>query len=269
MRIGERINQPEGTRPKHIPVWSDSPETDSIGYDDDNPLTNGEYHLIDRIFHPEWIVFDIGANEGLWTEAVLSRVSGVKIFAFEPVPDTFDKLKKRLRGTTVSAFNLGLSYHKGNIPFYYYKDDNGLSTAHRRNEYIESRIGVTPTEIKVATTTLFDFCSTHDVAGIDFLKIDTEGSEFDVLQGACSLLDSGRINAIQFEYGGCYIDAGVTLYRIYSLLSRRGYAVYRILSRGILHIPRWRESLESYRYSNYLALKNPSDHRPPIENEQS
>ncbi len=41
-------------------------------------------------------------------------------------------------------------------------------------------------------TTLDAFCATHDVAGVDFVKIDVDGSDFDVLRGAAGIMADSR-----------------------------------------------------------------------------
>ena len=50
------------------------------------------------------------------------------------------------------------------------------------------------------TTTLDTFVEQHGIKNIDFLKIDTEGFELEVLQGAKQLLSEGKIGTVIFEY---------------------------------------------------------------------
>ena len=104
------------------------------------------------------------------------------------------------------------------------------------------------------TITLDSFCKKNQILHIDFLKIDTEGSELGVLLGAHNLLTNKQIEIIQFEYGGTYPDAGITLKEVYNLLEKNGYRVFRIIPNGLIQISRWRDALENARYSNYLAI---------------
>ena len=108
--------------------------------------------------------------------------------------------------------------------------------------------------IEVEQDSLENFCADHSIDRIDFLKIDTEGAEWRILKGAESLLQHGRIGAIQFEYGGCYLDAGATLEQAYHLLTSNNYLVFRIVPSGLLHIALWDNALENYLYSNYFAV---------------
>ena len=78
--------------------------------------------------------------------------------------------------------------------------------------------------------------------------------EYDVLRGAEDILRAGRVKFIQFEYGGTYPGANTSLKQVCEFLSGFGYSLFRILPDGLLHIPKWRDELETYRLSNYLAV---------------
>lgn len=98
-----------------------------------------------------------------------------------------------------------------------------------------------------------EFFQLNSIGRIDFMKIDTEGAEFSVLKGAKKLLEAHNIDTIQFEYGGCCIDAGTTLRALYDFLKERGYEIYLIYPDGLLHISEWIDELENFKYSNYIA----------------
>ena len=95
---------------------------------------------------------------------------------------------------------------------------------------------------------------------IDFLKIDTEGSEMRVLRGCKALLEAKRIRLIQFEYGGAWIDAKEFLADAYHLLRQYGYSIGRLLSQDIQWIPGFdHRELENYKYANYVACASHED----------
>lgn len=112
-----------------------------------------------------------------------------------------------------------------------------------------------PQIVTVPVETLDNFVKDQAISKIDFLKIDTEGSELNVLMGAQQSLAQGRIRQIQFEYGGTYKDAKITLRQVYTLLRKNGFKIFRIASDKLIPISSWNEALENYRYSNYLAIK--------------
>ena len=57
-----------------------------------------------------------------------------------------------------------------------------------------------------------DYCEKHEIDSINFLKIDTEGSEHLVLQGFDRMLTGKKIDVIQFEYGNINIESKFLLY---------------------------------------------------------
>jgi len=242
---------------KNIRICQDTPDIDNIGFDNCDPQTNGEYALIPYLIKPGDIVFDVGANKGTWSRNVLSTVSPVRIYSFEPVADTFAVLKDNLGDSEASLHNVAISDSDGEKTFFYYNQSSQsaeLSSFYRRSFSIEQRLRIKPIPIPVQSRTLDSFCKEHLISHIDFLKIDTEGGELDVLKGAVGLLREFRIRKLQFEYGGTYPDAGITLRQVCQLLSSYGYTIFRVLPDGLVHMGRWHGSLENNVYSNYLVV---------------
>lgn len=232
-----------------------------IGYDDGNMDTNGEAFIIEHFMPCSAVVFDVGANIGLWSKHVLKVNSNLKVYAFEPIPQIFSILVTNIDAKTYNFYpsQIGLSDNNVQKSFYIYSkniETTGMSTCYRREEDIEKRIGLVPTEINIKTKTLDLFCEEQAISSIEFLKIDTEGSEFDVLKGASGMLQKNSISAIQFEYGGTYVSAHIKLHDVFFFLKGFGYRVFRILPDKLVHIAEWKAELENYRYANFLAISS-------------
>jgi hypothetical protein len=88
---------------------------------------------------------------------------------------------------------------------------------------------------------------------IDLLKLDTEGHELSVLEGARRLLESRAIDTIQFEFGGANIDSRTFLRDIVDVL-RPTHGVYRLLKDGVEPL-RNDEREEIFTYANYIAVR--------------
>jgi len=222
-------------------MYDDGPAYDATGYGICNGSENGEYNLIKQVVFPGAVVFDLGANIGSWSEAVLATEKNVTIYAFEPIPSTYETLKKRLSFPNCFLYNVAISDQTGIKDFHIYA--NEIQEHHKEL-------------IQVNTQDLDSFCKEHAIAHIDFLKIDTEGAELSILKGAQHLLSNHAIPVIQFEYGGTYSDANITLKEVYDLLSVYNYAIYRIIPNGLIKIGKWRSELETFQYSNYVAILN-------------
>lgn len=236
-----------------IKIYSDSAALDAIGYNNCNMHTNGESFLIKEIIDSTMRVFDVGANVGNWTNTVLNSFPAAQVYIFEPIPVVFNILKQKVLSGNVNFFNLALSNKQGIEEFQYYDHHSSLSGLFER-PVLFTLLHEKPHIIQVTTDTLDNFCVTHGIDQIDFLKIDTEGAEIAILHGAAQLLKNQHIKYIQFEYGGCYSDAHTTLQEAYRILSSCNYCVYRIVPDGLIHISEWRDALENYQYSNYFAV---------------
>jgi FkbM family methyltransferase len=234
-----------------LTIYSDSPAFDTMGYDNCNMQTNGEELVMKKLVNNTMCVFDVGANVGEWTGKVLHAYPDVQLYAFEPIPDIFNVLQSSVASSNCNFYNIAFSNMQGIQEFKYYVGRSMLSGLFERPCVTAHEI---PKTIDVVTDTLDNFCDKHAIASIDFLKIDTEGAEMAILHGAARLLRDHRIQYIQFEYGGTYRDAQTTLQEAYRLLTLCKYDMYRIVNGGLIHITRWRDALENYRYSNYLAV---------------
>lgn len=233
-----------------VKIYQDKPAFDNVGYDNCSMQTNGEELILKEVIEPGMRVFDIGANIGEWTTKVLHAFPTVQVYAFEPIPVIFNTLRHNVSSGNCNFFNIAFSNMQGKHAFKYNVIRPELSGFFER----PSSVREIPETIQVVTDTLDNFCKKHAIESIDFLKIDTEGAEVAILQGAVQLLRNHKIQYVQFEYGGTYSDAYTTLQEAYSLLTVCKYDVYRIVGNGLIHISEWRDALENYRYSNYLAI---------------
>jgi FkbM family methyltransferase len=243
-------------QPVEIAILPPSPASEAAGFDDDNCATNGENFVIKSLLRPGQLVLDVGANVGDWSRQALACAPGIRLHSFEPAPDTFATLQKNLSGQDVTLHQVALSERAGETTLFRYADRpefSGMNSRYRRPE-VEQRLRLQTAPTTVSTQTLDEFCTQENFNLIDFLKIDTEGSELDVLRGAQNLLANGRLKLIQFEYGGTYRDAGITLRQVHELLAAADYQLFRIAAKGLVAIPQWNEQLENYRYANYLAV---------------
>lgn len=237
-------------------ILTQSTYTEKLGYGDWNINTDGESLLMKQLIKPQSIVFDVGGNLGEWTALALQCESSAHIITFEPVPEAYQRLKNIFNtNDRVTLFNVACSNKNGSSHFYYYSDKLahwGLSGFYYR-EVLHGDLAE-PEVISVPHQTIDDFCMEHSISEIAFLKIDTEGSEWNILLGSDRMLGSHKIRAIQFEYGGCYVDAKTTLKQVMQYLTDKHYVIFRIFSNGLIHIPRWEDTLENYDLCNYCAL---------------
>lgn len=216
-----------------------------VGYSNDSMTTNGELTVVQKLISDDDIVFDVGANKGDWTGEVKKYHSNTRILAFEPIPEMAARFRKQL--PFVPVFELAISDSKDTCPFDYYPGVPELSGLHSRPILQFHKVS-----INVQTVSLDEFCKEHHIDHINFLKIDTEGNELKVIKGIGDI----KIDYIQFEYGGTYSDAKTTLEEVFKVLHSKGYKIYRITCNYLIYLESWDPSLETFRYSNYIACLN-------------
>lgn len=198
-------------------------------------------------------LFDIGANTGDYSKEVIKIFSGLnyKLYAFEPSRNTFSSLINNVdNNSNFFPFNIGFDKTVNSSHLYTTDKESGLSSLFKRN------LGFAGLELdkveKVYLTTIDKFCEENKINMIDFMKLDIEGNEFFALKGAENMLKTKRIKYIQFEFGGCNIDSRTFFKDFYYLLSDN-YNLYRILKKGLYPIACYKETLEIFVTTNYLA----------------
>ncbi len=220
---------------------------------------DGESQIIQYFINSNNVVFDVGANVGLWTQEVLKYHPDVTVHLFEPVTQVYHSLLKNLSHSleTNQLFpnNVALSRNLGVQYFTFYEDNSTLSSFYRRNSNVERLVKVQPpTTLPVFTTTLDNYCKSKKITHIHFLKIDVEGGELDVLYSGKNLLERNSIDYIQFEYGGTYQDAGITLKQVFEFLTTFNYGIFKIQPQSLEYKAIFSMEDENYEYANYLAV---------------
>jgi len=160
-------------------------------------LQSHEIHIknaIIKLCKPGDVVLDIGANIGYFVACAADCVgkSGI-VLGFEPEPQNF----KNLEDNCILLDSLGFQCK----PYKYaISSGNGIATLniHRNSTYHtidkEATLDRIEDQQSVSTITLDEWSEHNNISHIDFLKIDTEGHEKDVLLGANKLFGKGAID---------------------------------------------------------------------------
>lgn len=192
-----------------------------------------EFEVLAALVRPGGSCIDAGANIGLVTVLLAGLVgSRGRVLALEPSPLVLDRLRATtaaLDHVTVVATAVGDS--PGELPL----DVSGATHAHATLRGGGLTAGG-PKAVVVPVARLDDLARAHGFDAVDLLKVDVEGWEKPVLDGAGELLANGRVGAVLFEANPQWgpvpdVDA----------LRAHGYRVFRIasVSRG----PVWRTVL--------------------------
>jgi FkbM family methyltransferase len=237
-----------------------------MNYSGDFRLT-GERRLFQKLSILNFeIVIDIGANKGDWAEMVLKEAPISKVYAFEPQKSEFDKLIKLSKNhpSRLFPYNLALGDAEKDIEIHIHDTSSELS-------YIDNHLNQLPLltgkssiseSIKMTLFDTFIESKQDEFKVINFIKIDTEGYEYEVLLGSVKTLLRYKPGFIQIEMNWHALFRNNPLLKISTQLS--AYRCFQILPFGdVLYEVDPRNPIRNFcQLSNFLFIHedvNPQD----------
>ncbi|MFN4909960.1 MAG: FkbM family methyltransferase [Flavobacteriales bacterium] len=224
------------------------------------------------------IVFDVGANVGVFGVRVMQKAENVSVYAFEPIPEIAAALSKNaaLHGQgKMVVIEKGVSSSNGIATFTYFPNTPALSTLHPEQwddnpgafkEAVKSTMKNPPQNMRwmrwipspfagviawflvrgrkqfsCELITIDEVIKQHSIERIDLLKIDCEGAEWDVLQGV-NTENWNKVNAVVAEVH----DSNGRLNKTIELLKKHGFTSFEIEQE---------EGLANSKMFNLFALK--------------
>lgn len=203
------------------------------------------------------IVFDIGAHYGEYTLEIMKYLSDSYIHCFEPASKSFIILTRNLSEFKNVKINKLAVSDKSEVRILWGPaNDSVLCSLYKIDHHPNSKSKDDYSEVEhVRTITLDEYCADNEINRIDFLKIDVEGNELKVLEGARTLLKERRIQNIQFEFGIGNIESGNHFKNFYNLLAE-DYKIYQLVVDGMIEIKKYKTEMEIYKLTNFFAELN-------------
>jgi len=177
-----------------------------------NPDPRFTKSLVDgNFFNKDHLVLvDVGARKGFekhWD----NYADQINLIGFEPNEESYKECVEKKSNLQTSYYPFALDRKKGEKDFYItsYLSACGF---YKPDEKMIKKFGSADTfnvteVIKVPTIDLDSFCVEYNIQNVDFIKLDTEGSELDILKGAEKTLKSSVIGiSIEVEFIKMYID---------------------------------------------------------------
>ena len=158
-----------------------------MNYGADDPATSGELHVLDRIANSRQgggtVVFDVGANVGAYARLTLERLPDVELHCFEPSPHALERLRVALeRYPAVHVHPFGLGRAEALEPLYGDSPGSELASVYARR--LDHHGIVSNVQGDVPLRRLDDVLPELGLERVDLLKLDVEGHELAVLEGA-------------------------------------------------------------------------------------
>jgi FkbM family methyltransferase len=182
----------------------------------------------------EPVIFDVGASVGSETLEYRKVFPGGRIYAFEPEPESFQVLQQRVNADShITAYNLAVSNVEGVARF----NANAApacssllgTDSKAASNWSVTGVYETVETVDVRAVSLDNFCEANDVPRVDILKLDVQGAEYLVLDGARRLLREGNIRLIFTEIILVPTYAGQrSLFHYLGLFNENGYQLVDI-----------------------------------------
>ena len=198
------------------------------------------------------ILMDAGANVGTYTKALHEFFPEATIHSFEPHPATFKKLQSSV-GIYATCHNFGLGSKTETVTLHDHHGQNGTTHASLYADNVSGGSSGLSTKTTVQLRSLDEFVADQNISNIDFLKIDTEGHDLEVLKGATTTLNAGNISCIQFEFGATHCASRTFMTDFSHTLS--GYQLFRLLPNGMLHLNLPVLETEIFGFQNIVAIQ--------------
>lgn len=221
--------------------------------------SSGELKLIERtlkdLSNP--VVFDVGAHVGEYALACAQANRAAKIHCFEPSSEHFLQLNSSIRESKQNFVlnNFGLSESSGTQILYKDNSISGLASTKKRNlEHLGLNLSI---EESCQFINPIEYCEKNRIGNIDLLKIDAEGSEFEILQAFKSFFQEKKVSLVQFEFGHAMLESKLYFRDFFNFFSLFDYRFSILLPNGALDpIDTYDERYENSYMANFIATKN-------------
>ncbi len=174
-------------------------------------------------------IFDVGANEGQSALEFERKLAPATIYCFEPFPKTFERLAKNTTGhSNIKPINTALGESSGWHTMYLTEDSlthSLLPASIQAKDYLGSMMERSG-EVQVRTSTLDDFVQQEQIRHIDLLKLDVQGFELKVIQGAARTLEARQVSMLFTEVNFVQLyEEQAYFHEIYQTLMEKDFKV--------------------------------------------
>jgi FkbM family methyltransferase len=173
-------------------------------------------------FDPKHIV-DVGANHGTWTRFALTHFPSANYTLLEPQANLKKSVEDLLDcNPNIRWFNLGAGSKDEKLKFTISNRDDSSTFA--LSEAEARSLGFS--QIVVPVVTLNNFIPTLKLPNPDIIKIDAEGLDLEVLQGATQFLD--KCEVVLVEAGVVNHNFENSLLKVVMFMDEKGYSLFEI-----------------------------------------
>jgi FkbM family methyltransferase len=192
----------------------------------DSNILSHAYRFYLNKFNKHSVILDVGANAGSFVKVLQHFNIYSNIHCFEPHPIISKKTKEIYPYVIMNDYCLGNI--DDNVDIHIPKWSVGLSSIINRPVF--SQLNQEIVLLNVKCEKIDTYCELNNITEIGFIKIDVEGAEKLVLEGAKNMLQNKKILCGIFEIGQTLYDANTSENEITNLLEGYGYKIDKTIS---------------------------------------
>jgi FkbM family methyltransferase len=178
--------------------------------------------ICSRYLKTDSVIFDVGANIGIHTVYFATFCPSGMIYSFEPALSTYQLLLKNINGhKNIIPINAGISNLSSSLEFYECFDNALSSLKDTKRDSIKSKY-------RILCFTIDDFVTLFSINKLNFVKIDVEGFETEVLQGMKGTILKYKPVIFCEVYKGK--NSNQNPYFTFKLMEELNYRIYNIVS---------------------------------------
>ena len=195
---------------------------------------------------------DIGANNGNYAKLLLKETVA-KVIAFEPLPFKYLEMVQNLSeyADRCTFVNKGVGAQTETLKLHYDETESELASFSeevKNVSYIDNN-----SSLDVDVISLDEYCSLNQISEIDLIKIDTEGFEKEVFEGAKQTYNKIQPKFIQIEYNWHQLFRNTSLYYFADKLPN--YDVYQLTYNGMMKVDAKHPFSNIYIFSNFVFIR--------------
>jgi len=199
-------------RSKHL-LWGSLAKVMKQSY---NHGGEGEAYILTTLskIDSELSIIDVGANVGSWSVDAAKILPGSKIYAIEAIPEFFNKIDSSM---LVEKYNLALSDREETLQIF--QSGGGAKPLAKNTE------GKKIFTHQVRAITGDQFIEENNIEKVDFIKIDTDGFDFPILNGFSDTIERHQ-PIVQFELSHWWLSLGYTIKLAEKFFLDKNYSLF-------------------------------------------